>query len=162
MACGQPNSQRNRAAKRDQIMSLLASIAGQPFAEVNLASDRDCGTDLVLRAWISRRDFQAQWRTSGTPNRADVILHGSSKANSSSFATCSHPGYAPHVHSLINRDITLKTGDPLSPVEEMDIQRTALRSGHFRAREYRNRKSRRNRRSTNMSCITSMKPIGTT
>ena len=117
-------------SRRDQIMPLLTSIPDQPFAEVNLASDRNAVLNWYFGHGFPAATFDAQWRMSAAPNRADVsykITEGDQQFVREVIQT----GLRTTRPSVVNRAITMKPGDPLSPVEETDIQRTLYNLGVF-------------------------------
>lgn len=117
-------------AKPSEVLAGVATIAGEPFSEVGMAADRDSVLTWYYSHGFPDADFKAEWRNSGTPNRADVtytIIEGQRQFVRGVLTS----GLRSTRHSLINRDITLKTGDPLSPVEEVDIQRRLYDLGIF-------------------------------
>jgi outer membrane protein insertion porin family len=116
--------------KSDQITSLLASIVGQPFAEINLASDRDAVLTYYYEHGFPAANFQAQWRPGGMPERADVV-YTISEGEEQFVRDVLRSGLRTTRESVINRAITMKPGDPLSPVRETDIQRTLYDLGVF-------------------------------
>lgn len=116
--------------KRDEITSLLTSVAGQPFAEVNLASDRNAVLTYYYEHGFAAATFQAQWRRSGLPNRADVV-YTISEGNEQFVRKVITSGLANTRQSVIDKAITMKPGDPLSPIAEAEIQRSFYNMGIF-------------------------------
>ena len=108
----------------------LASSAGQPFSESSLAADRE----QILTYYYSRgfpsASFNATWQEMGTPHHVNV----------SYTITEGEPHFVREVitsglrttrQSLVDRRITLKPGDPLSPIEMTDIQKRFYDLGVF-------------------------------
>lgn len=116
--------------KRDEILSLLSSVAGQPFSEFNVAVDRDTLLAQYFEKGFPRATFEWNYTTAGQPNRVDlhyVVNEGQQQfvrqvLISGNRVTRTH---------LINQNITLNPGDPLSPTAVTDIQRRLYALGVF-------------------------------
>ncbi len=117
-------------ADRQDVLADVTSIEGQPFSEVSLATDRDAILTWYFSNGFPDAAFDAQWRKGDAPNKVvlaykinegkrqyvrDVLLHGLSTTREAS----------------IRRAITLKPGDPLSPVEQTNIQKSLYDRGIF-------------------------------
>jgi outer membrane protein assembly complex protein YaeT len=113
-----------------EVLARLNSIPGQPFAEVDLASDRNVVLTYYYEHGFPNATFQSSWSPSAAPNHVnvtysvtegyrqyvrDVLIYGLTRTR----------------RSLVEKSITLKPGDPLSPVEEMDIQKRLYDLGVF-------------------------------
>jgi len=107
----------------------LASAEQQPFAEVNLAADRQMILTTYFEQGYPSATLMPRWTQSG-PDRVDVeytVEEGARQYVRDVITSGLHitrPG-------LVQRHITLKTGDPLSPVEEANIQKTFYDLGLF-------------------------------
>jgi outer membrane protein assembly complex protein YaeT len=112
------------------ILSELSSVAGQPFSEFNVAVDRDA----ILARYFERGFPNATFEWSATPaaerGRVDLlytIREGQQQVVRQVMATgnkITRPG-------LIDSNITLKPGDPLSPTAVTDTQRRLYDLGVF-------------------------------
>ncbi len=107
----------------------LASSSGEPFAEVNLANDRSTILTYYFRQGFPSADCTASWRPAG-PERVDVVytitegerqyVRGILIAGD----TITRPG-------IIQHEITMKPGDPLSSVQQTNIQQNLYNLGIF-------------------------------
>ena len=115
---------------RREVMSELASVAHQPFSDVNLASDRAVVLTYYYEHGFPDATFKAAYTPSGTPHHVDVtytVTEGSRqyvRRVLTSGITTTRP-------RLVNRYLTLHAGDPLSPVEETEIQKNLYDLGVF-------------------------------
>ncbi|HTM50167.1 MAG TPA: BamA/TamA family outer membrane protein [Bryobacteraceae bacterium] len=119
-----------RQVDRDELVSGLASARGQPFSEVNLAGDRSQTLTYYYERGFPAADFKAEWTPAGTPHRANVvytITEGERRFVRGVVTT----GLSTTRQRLVNRRITLHAGDPLSPVEQAEIQRRFYDLGIF-------------------------------
>ena len=114
---------------RDLLASNLASLEGQPFSEVNMAADRS----LILTWYYSRgfpqADFKAGWQQTG-PNQVSIfytVVEGERQYVRDVILS----GLKTTRQSLVDRRITLHPGDPLSPIEQSEIQRRFYDMGIF-------------------------------
>ncbi len=112
-----------------EIEKQLASSAGEPFADVNLANDRDTILSYYFRQGFPSAACTAAWRLSGT-RLADVVytITEGERQYVRGILTAGNQITRP---SLIARTITLKPGDPLSSVEETRIQQNFYDLGIF-------------------------------
>lgn len=112
------------------ITSKLASIGGQPFAEVNIANDRN----YILTEYYSRgfpaANFNASWQPSGTPNHVNVV-YNITEGPEKFVRDVLISGLKTTRQSVIDRAMTMKAGEPLSPIEETDIQKRMYDLGIF-------------------------------
>lgn len=115
---------------REQILSVLTSVAGEPFSEINLASDRNAVLTYYYQRGFPAADFKAEWRRSAVPDRADVV-YTIVEGNREYVRDVLTSGLKNTRRSVVEKAITLKPGDPLSPVSETDIQRAFYNMGIF-------------------------------
>jgi outer membrane protein insertion porin family len=112
------------------IKSQLASIARQPFSEVNLASDRA----LVLTYYYERgfpdATFKADWVPSATPHHVNVT-YTVTEGNRQYVRRVITSGITTTRPSLVDKSITFHPGDPLSAVEQTEIQKNLYDLGVF-------------------------------
>jgi len=113
-----------------RITSQLASIAGQPFSDVNLASDRVAILTYYYENGFPSATFKATWTPGSRPHRVNVT-YAVKEGDRQYVRRVITSGLSTTRPSLIDRNITLHPGDPLSPVEETEIQKTLYDLGIF-------------------------------
>ena len=113
----------------DSFKSMLASASGQPFSEVNLAADREAILTQYFEQGFPSAQLNARWQQSGpyTVNVFYTVNEGERQYVREILTS----GNRTTRQSVINRAITLKAGDPLSPVEQTAIQKTFYDLGIF-------------------------------
>jgi outer membrane protein insertion porin family len=107
----------------------LASSIGQPFSEVNIANDRETLLTFYYTRGFPKVTFNASWRTV-TPGHVSVdynIVVGDREFVRDVLTS----GLKTTRQSLVDRTITLKAGDPLSPTEQTNIQEALYNLGIF-------------------------------
>jgi len=113
-----------------QLAARLASTAGQPFSELNLAADRDQILTYYYEQGFPDAQLQTAWKPAGTPHHVDVtytVTEGDRKYVRRVLTS----GLRTTRQSLVEKNITLKPGDPLSAVEETEIQKQLYDLGIF-------------------------------
>ncbi len=115
--------------ERAAIEPTLASAAGQPFSEVNIAADRN----RILAYYGSRgfpaADFKGTWQVV-SPQHVNVsytVIPGQQEFVRSLLIT----GLKQTRPRLVNERITLKIGDPLSDVAQRNSQKSLYDMGVF-------------------------------
>lgn len=114
----------------DELKEQLVSVAGQAFADANLASDRDYLLTYYYSHGFPKATFQAAWKPGATPHHVDVnytIKEGDPefvRGVLTSGLKTTRQGY-------VDKRITLKPGDPLSPLQETAIQKDFYDLGTF-------------------------------
>jgi outer membrane protein insertion porin family len=113
----------------DSFKNELASGSGQPFSEVNLASDRETILTRYFEQGFPAAQLNARWQQSGpyTANVFYTVTEGDRQYVRGIITTGNHTTR----QSLIEKAITLKPDDPLSPVEQTAIQKTFYDLGLF-------------------------------
>ena len=112
------------------ILSRLSSAAGQPFSDFSVAVDRDAILAECFAKGFPNATFEWSAKPAAEPGRVDVlytIRDGQVQVVRQVVAT----GYKITRPSLIDSDLTLKPGDPLSPIAVTDIQRRLYDLGVF-------------------------------
>jgi len=113
------------------LLQNLASVAGQPFADLNLAFDRRQVLTYYYTQGFPSAQFQASWHpVVGAPNHV-TVLYTVSEGRQQYVREVLTAGVQRTRKNIIDRQITLKTGDPLSPVQETDIQKRFYDLGIF-------------------------------
>ncbi|HVW85121.1 MAG TPA: BamA/TamA family outer membrane protein [Bryobacteraceae bacterium] len=116
--------------KEEEISFMLSSTAGQPFAEVNLATDRNAVLTYYYTHGFPAATFKASWQQSGTPNHVNVFYQISEGARQYVREVITSGNHITR-QNLIDKTITLHAGDPLSPVAQTDIQKQFYDLGIF-------------------------------
>jgi outer membrane protein assembly complex protein YaeT len=113
-----------------EVMSGLACIRGEPFAEVTLAGDRNQTLTYYYEHGFPQADFKATWKVSQTPHHVDVtytIVEGDRQYVRGVITS----GLRTTRQRLVDKKTTLHEGDPLSPVEQIEIQKRFYDLGIF-------------------------------
>jgi outer membrane protein insertion porin family len=110
-----------------------ASAAGQPFSEVNLANDRDSFLTYYYTHGFPKADFKAAWQQI-SPGHVHVV-YTITEGDREFVRSVLISGLQTTRQSLVNQKITLKPGDPLSPVAQTGIQKSLYDLGVFAAVE---------------------------
>jgi outer membrane protein insertion porin family len=117
-------------AMRDQVASGLVSVAGQPFAEANIAADRSTVLTYYYSHGFPAAQFQASWQPSGIPRHVK-LTYTIQEGDRQYVREVITSGLRITRQSLVDNNITLKPGDPLSPIEETEIQKRFYQLGIF-------------------------------
>jgi outer membrane protein assembly complex protein YaeT len=110
-----------------------ASAAGQPFAEVNIANDRDSLLTYYYTHGFPKADFKAAWQQIA-PGHVRVV-YTITEGDREFVRGILISGLRTTRPALVDREITLKPGDPLSPVAQTNIQKSLYDLGVFAAVE---------------------------
>ncbi|HWB99512.1 MAG TPA: BamA/TamA family outer membrane protein [Bryobacteraceae bacterium] len=116
--------------QRETILSKLSSVAGQPFSEFNVAIDRDTILDEYFTSGFPNVTFEWNMRPGAKPQQVELqfVIHEGK------------PQYVRQVlvnglritrPRLVNRNLLLNPGDPLSPTRMRDTQRRLYDLGIF-------------------------------
>jgi outer membrane protein insertion porin family len=117
-------------ADRTQVVSQLASAASEPFSDVNLANDRNRVLTYYYEQGFPDATFKVTWTPSGSPQHVNVtytVTEGVRKYVRRIITS----GLTTTRQSLVDNQLTLKPGDPLSPVEQTEIQKRLYDLGVF-------------------------------
>jgi|SRR5271157_782326 len=115
---------------RAAILSRLSSVAGQPFSEYSVAVDRDTILAQYFDKGFPNATFEWSYQPSADPNRLDLhyVVHEGQQQFVRQVLTNALAHTRP---GLINRNLTLNPGDPLSPTEVAETQRRLYNLGVF-------------------------------
>jgi outer membrane protein insertion porin family len=115
---------------KEDLLTRLTSLPGQPFSEVGVATDRDA----LLTEYYTRGfpDATFQWReeASDKPHRVNLtytLTEGRQQFVRDVLVT----GYNTTRRSLIDRNLRVQKGKPLSPVSMLDGQKNLYELGIF-------------------------------
>jgi outer membrane protein insertion porin family len=115
---------------RDSLIGQFASIEGQPFSEVNLATDRNQVLTRYFENGFPTASFKASWQESAAPHYVNVSYEVT-EGRRQYVRDVLISGSQITRQDLITKNITLKPGDPLSPVEQTTIQKRFYDLGVF-------------------------------
>lgn len=115
--------------RADSFRADLASASGQPFSEVNLATDREMILTRYFEQGFPSAQLEARWQPTG-PYSANVI-YNIKEGDRQYVRDVIIAGNRTTRKSLIDKNITLKPGDPLSPVQQNEIQKNFYNLGIF-------------------------------
>ena len=111
----------------------FASAAGQPFSEVNIANDRDALLTYYYVRGFPKAAFEASWQQTA-PGHVRV-LYTITEGDREFVRNILISGLRTTRRSLVDPRITLKPGDPLSPVAQTNIQKSLYDLSVFAAVE---------------------------
>ena len=121
----------NESFSREELEPVLSSVAGQPFSQADLANDRDA----IIVFYYNRGYPDVQFESTAVPvkdepNRMDLtykIVQGQRVAVNQVIVTGTE-NTKPYV---VNRQIRIRDGDPLSQANMIDSQRRLYNLGLF-------------------------------
>jgi outer membrane protein assembly complex protein YaeT len=115
---------------RTKILDALSSVAGQPFSEFTVAVDRDAILAQYFDKGFPDATFEWSSKPAAKPNRVDLhyIIHEGKQQFVRQVITNTLAYTRP---GLVDRNITLNPGDPLSPTEVTETQRKLYSLGVF-------------------------------
>jgi outer membrane protein insertion porin family len=114
--------------KPDELPSLASSI-GQPFSEVNIANDRETVLTFYYTRGFPKATFNASWQKV-MPAHV-TVAYTITEGDREYVREVLTSGLKTTRQSLVDRAITLKAGDPLSPTAQTNIQKTLYDLGVF-------------------------------
>jgi outer membrane protein insertion porin family len=112
------------------LASNLACSSGQVFSDQAIAADREYVLTYYYKHGFPSAQFSATRLASGTPDRVNLIytiVEGDRKYVRDVVTS----GLRTTRPSVVDKEITLHSGDPLSPIEETDIQKNLYDLGIF-------------------------------
>jgi len=115
---------------RQVVLAGLSSTQGQPFSEFNVAVDRDTILAQYFRNGFPNARFEWSSQPAPEPHRFDlrfVITEGEQQFVRDVLVS----GLEVTRQSLVDRDLKVKPGDPLSPIAITDTQRRLYDLGVF-------------------------------
>ena len=112
------------------VMTLLTSTPGQPFADINMAADRSAVLTYFHDNGFISAEFKGQWQPSQSGSKADITYRV--KEGPRQFVReVLISGVTLTRRSLVDKQITLKPGSPLSSLEQTEIQKRLYDLGIF-------------------------------
>jgi outer membrane protein insertion porin family len=107
----------------------LASAPGQPFSEANIANDRESLLTFYYDRGFPHANFNASWQIA-RPGHVN-LLYAITEGRREYVRDVLISGLKNTRLSLVEREIKLKAGDPLSPTEQTNIQKSLYDLGVF-------------------------------
>ena len=104
------------------LTSNLASSSGQPFSNVQIARDRDYLLTYYFAHGFPSAQFNATWQVDGTPNHVNLV-YTIKEGDRQYVREVLTSGLKTTRPSEVNKQITFHPGDPLSPIQQTNIQK---------------------------------------
>ncbi len=117
-------------ARQADVESGLTSTAGEPFADANVATDRNHILNYYYAHGLPNATVQAAWTPSSQPNHVNVVYtiqEGDRQYVRGILITGLHTTR----RSLVDRTLHIEPGDALSPMAELDAQQRLYNLGIF-------------------------------
>ncbi len=106
----------------NDLTSNLTSSSGQPFSDVEIATDRDYVLTYYFAHGFPSAQFNATWQVDGASNRVNLV-YTIKEGDRQYVRDVLTSGLRTTRSSEVNRQITLHPGDPLSPIQQTNIQK---------------------------------------
>jgi len=115
---------------KEKILSRLSSNRGQPYSEFNVAVDRDTILAEYFTNGFPKATFEWSSKPGAEPHQVELryTLH---EGERQFVRQVLYSGNTVTQNRLIDRNLTLNPGDPLSPTEMADTQRKLYDLGVF-------------------------------
>ena len=107
----------------------LASSDGQPFSEVNIANDRETVLTFYYTRGFPKAAFNASWHVLSPGHVA--VVYNVTEGNREYVRDVLKSGLQATRPSVVDRVITMKPGEPLSPTAQTNIQKSLYDLGVF-------------------------------
>jgi outer membrane protein insertion porin family len=108
----------------------LASIAGQPFSDLNIAADRNSVLSYYYSHGFPAASFDPTWRENRTPHHVDLVYR-IAEGDRQYVRKVLTSGLRTTNRHLVDRNITIQAGDPLSVTSQIAIQKRFYELGIF-------------------------------
>jgi outer membrane protein insertion porin family len=117
-------------AKPAEIESGLTSIAGEPFADANLAADRNYILNYYYARGFPNATVQVEWTPAGMPHHVNVV-YTIKEGDRQYVRGVLVNGLHTTRRSLVERTLRIEPGEPLSPMAELEAQQRLYNLGVF-------------------------------
>ena len=117
---------------RKDVEENLAASQGQPFSDVKIATDREYLLTYYYSHGFPSAQFDSSWKVDGTPHHIDMV-YTIREGGRQYVRQVITSGLQTTRQSIVDKQITLHAGDPLSPIQQRDIQKTFYDLGIFAA-----------------------------
>ena len=121
----------NQTFTTSQLVPFLNTSEGQPFSEANIAQDRDTILNYYFNRGFPNATFEASAKpASGNPNHMDVTftIHEGERVFVDQVLVSGLQYTKPFV---LDRELQMKPGDPLSQIDMLETQRRLYDLGIF-------------------------------
>jgi outer membrane protein insertion porin family len=115
---------------REELAGRIASAAGQPFSEVNMASDRNALLTMYFERGYPSAELKTAWAPAAQPNHVSVT-YAITEGDPQFIRRTLVSGLRTTRPSLVSKYTNLKPGEPLSPVAIRDVQKRLYDLGVF-------------------------------
>jgi outer membrane protein assembly complex protein YaeT len=115
---------------REKIQGGLATAAGQPFSDVSMAADRNSILTYYSTHGFPSAEFKAGWQPGDAPHHVNVI-YTIAPGQQQFVRKILITGLRQTGRKLVDQQMTLHDGDPLSGVEQRNIQKRLYDLGVF-------------------------------
>jgi len=112
------------------LKSELASVPGEPFADVNIASDRNYVLTYYYGRGFPSATFAARTEQTGKPHCV-TLVYEIKEGDRQYVRDVLISGLRTTRPKVVNKYMTLKAGDALSPIQQTDIQKKLYDLGIF-------------------------------
>ena len=116
--------------KPDELRRRIASAPGEPFADVNLASDRNALLTMYFARGYPNAQLKAAWAPSGKLHQVSVT-YTVTEGNPEYVREVLISGLKTTRPSLVKKYTDWNPGEPLSPIRETNIQKSLYDVGVF-------------------------------
>lgn len=121
----------NKTLSEDQLTPLLSTSPGQPFSEFNVSNDRDSILNYYFNHGFPNATFEASAKPApGEPNRMDVTfaIHEGEQVFVDQVLVSGLNHTRPNI---VQHQLQVKSGDPVSQLDMLDTQRRLYDLGIF-------------------------------
>ncbi len=119
-----------QAGDVNRILAVLSSVDGQPFSEFNVASDRDSILAYYYSQGFPNAAFEWSSRPGPRPNTVDLRFEVR-EGNRELVRQVLYGGLETTRPALVNKNLEINPGDPLSPIRMADTQHRLYDLGVF-------------------------------
>jgi outer membrane protein assembly complex protein YaeT len=120
----------NKALSEDELRASVNTTAGQPFSEYNVAQDREIVLNQYFNRGFPNASFEATAKPSAEPNRMEVsyaIQEGKQEFVDQVYVS----GLNFTRPYVVNRELQVKSGDPVSQIDMLNTQQSLYDLGIF-------------------------------
>jgi outer membrane protein insertion porin family len=113
-----------------ELTSGLASTVGQPFADTNLAEDRNFILTYYSAHGLPSATLKTSWKPSEKPYHVDLV-YTVTEGNRQYVRDVLITGLRSTRRNLVDRTVHIEAGDALSPISELEAQQRLYNLGVF-------------------------------
>ena len=117
-------------ADEKELSSGLMASSGQPFSDTIMAADRDYVLTYYYRQGFRGARFTAAWQATDRPNQVNLV-YTVTTGERQFVREVITSGIHITRQSLVDKNISFKSGDPLSTVQQTEIQKRLYDLGLF-------------------------------